>query len=158
MEVFLKGILKWPLIIAAVVVALRVVVERAGGSPVLSNALSVAVLHTLLAPIYFASRLAGSGVERPYRALLKLILLYAVWTRAMVILVYWLARIYEWPESRFYGLWGPDVNAFEGFIGVPFVTALSWIVGSLLVGGAVGSVVLAFGLVSARTQDHRRQS
>ena len=139
----MKGILKWPLIIAAVVVVLRVVIERAGGSPVLANALSIAVMHTLLAPIYFAIRLAGSGVERPYRALLKLTLLFAVWTRAMVLPVYWLARIYEWPEPRFDGLWWPGVGAFEGFVGVPVVTALSWIVGSVLVGGAVGSAVLA---------------
>lgn len=136
----MKGILKWPLIIAAVVVVLRVVVERTIGSPILSNALSVAVLHTLLVPIYFAIRLAGSGVDRPYKTLLKLIFLNVVWTRAMVIPTYWLARIYEWPEQRFDGVHGP--NAFEGFIGVPFGTALSWIVGSLLVGGAIGSLVL----------------
>jgi hypothetical protein len=139
----LKGILKWPLILAAVVVVLRVVNERSGGPPALSNALSVAALHTLLAPVYFAIRLAGSGVERPYAALLRLILVYAVWTRAMLIPVYWLARIFEWPESRFDGLYGPDANAFVGFIGVPFVTALFWIVISVVVGGAIGAGLLA---------------
>ena len=139
----LKGILKWPLIVAAVVVVLRIVSERAGGPPALSSALSVVALHTLLAPIYFAIRLAGSGAERPYAALLKLILAYAIWTRAMLIPVYWLARIFEWPESRFYGLFGPDVNAFVGFIGVPFVTALFWIVMSVVVGGGIGAGLLA---------------
>jgi hypothetical protein len=139
----LKGILKWPLILAAVVVVLRVVIERNGGPPALSNALSIAVFHTLVAPVYFAIRLAGSSVERPYAALLKLILVFAVLTRAMLIPVYWLARILEWPESRFYGLYGPDVNAFVGFIAVPFVTALIWIVSSVVVGGAVGAGLLA---------------
>ena len=139
----MKGILKWPLIVAAVVVVLRIVSERAGGPPALSSALSVVALHTLLAPIYFAIRLAGSSAERPYSALLKLILAYAIWTRAMLIPVYWLARIFEWPESRFYGLFGPDVNAFVGFIGVPFVTALFWIVMSVVVGGGIGAGLLA---------------
>lgn len=139
----MKGILKWPLIIAAVVMVLRVVNERAGGPPLLSSALSVVALHTLLAPVYFAIRLAGSGVERPVAALLKLILVYAVITRAMLIPVYWLARIFEWPEPRFYGLFGPDVNAFVGFIGVPFVTALFWIVTSVVFGGAIGAGLLA---------------
>lgn len=139
----MKGILKWPLIIAALVVVLRVINERSGGSTVLSSALSVAALHTVLAPIYFAIRLAGSNVERPFATLLKLILAYAVWTRAMVIPVYWLARVYEWPERRFDGLWGPNVGAFEGFVGVPFVTALIWIVASVVVGGAIGAGVLA---------------
>jgi hypothetical protein len=141
--VVLKGILKQPLILAAVVVVLRVVVERAGGPPLLASALSVVVLHTFLAPIYFAIRLAGSGVERPYKALLELILVYAVCTRAMLLPVYWLARIFEWPELRFYGLSGPAVNAFVGFIGVPIVTALIWITASVVVGGAIGAGVFA---------------
>ena len=122
----MKGILKWPLIVAAVVVVLRVVNERAGGPPALSSALSVVALHTLLVPVYFAIRLARSGAERPYAALLKLILVYAIWTRAMLIPVYWLARVFEWPESRSDGLYGPDVNAIVGFIVIPFVTALFW--------------------------------
>jgi hypothetical protein len=147
----LKGILKWPLIIAAVVVVLRVVVERVGGPPLLASALSAVVLHTFLAPIYFAIRLAGNRIERPYTALLKLILVYAVLTRAMLIPVYWLARVFEWPESRFYGLFGPEVNAFVGFVGVPFVTGLLWIVTSVLVGGAIGAGVLALMPSRAKT-------
>jgi hypothetical protein len=143
MGVVLKGILKWPLIIAAVVMVLRVVNERAGGSPILSSTLSVVALHTLLAPIYFAIRLAGSGSERPFAALLKLILIYVLWTRAMLIPVYWLARIFEWPEARFEGLWGPRSNALVGFIAVPFLTALFWIVASVVVGGAIAAGVLA---------------
>jgi len=139
----LKGILKWPLIVAAVVVVLRIVNERAGGPPALSSALSVVALHTLLAPVYFAIRIAGSGAERPYAALLKLILVYVLWTRAMLIPVYWLARIFQWPEARFEGLWGPRSNAFVGFIAVPFLTALFWIVASVVVGGAIGAGLIA---------------
>jgi hypothetical protein len=61
----LRGILKWPLIIAAVIVVLRVVVEPAGTPVTVSNMLSVVALHTLLVPLYFAIRIGMSGVQRP---------------------------------------------------------------------------------------------
>jgi hypothetical protein len=141
--VVLKGILKWPLIIAALVVVLRIVVERGGGPGWLASSLSIVALHTLLAPIYFASRISKSAVERPYASLFKLILIYALLTRAMLIPVYWLARIYEWPEPRFYGLFGPEIGPVTGFIAVPFLTAAFWIVTSIVVGGGIGSAVLA---------------
>lgn len=139
----MKGILKWPLIIAAVVVVLRVVVERAGASDSVANLLSVVALHFLIGPLYFAIRIALSGQSRPYSTLFKTIAMYVVLTRAMVLPTYWLARIYEWPQQRFFGLFGPDVSDFRGYIAVPFVTAIIWIVSSVIVGGAVGSVVIA---------------
>jgi hypothetical protein len=145
----LKGILKWPLIIAAVVVVLRVLVERFGDLTGLtsvdlagvSNALSVVVLHTFLVPIYIAVRLGGNRVDRPYKTLFKLILIYAVATRAMLLPVYWLARVYQWPESRFYGL--ADSNPLIGWVALPVGTAVFWIVMSLILGGAIGSATLA---------------
>ena len=45
----LKEILKWPLIVAAIVVILRVILERAGAPAAVSNMLSVAALTTVLA-------------------------------------------------------------------------------------------------------------
>src|SRR5207245_907974 len=50
----LKEILKWPLIVAAIVVVLRVIVERAGAPAAVSNMLSVAAMTTVLGPLYFA--------------------------------------------------------------------------------------------------------
>ena len=61
----------------------------------------------------------------------------------MLIPVYWLARIFQWPESRFEGLWGPRSDAFVGFIAVPFLTAFFWIVASVVVGGAIGAGLIA---------------
>lgn len=158
-----KGILKWPLIIAAIVVLARVVTEQAGATLVassnldwLNNLLSVVALHLLIVPLYLAVRIARSGVMTPYRTLFKLIAIYVVLVRAMLIPVYWLARIYEWPQPRFYGLWGPDVNAFVGFIGVPFVTAAVWIISSLIFGGLLGSLVIAVLRRSTRKQ-HSQQ-
>ena len=61
----------------------------------------------------------------------------------MVIPVYWLGRIYEWPQPRFNGLWGADVSPFMGYITVPFETAAFWIVASLILGGLLGSLLIA---------------
>jgi hypothetical protein len=138
----LKGILKWPLIIAAVIVVLRVVVERAGAPVSVSNMLSVVALHTLLVPLYVAIRIGLSRVPRPYWMLIKLVAIYVVLTRAMIVLTYWLARIYRWQAPRFTGLFGPDVTPFRGFIAVPFLTAGLWIAVSLVVGGTIGTIVV----------------
>jgi hypothetical protein len=140
-----RELLKWPLIVAAIVVVLRVITERAGVPDSVNNLLSVVVLHTLLGPLYFAIRIARSSVQRPYITLFKLIATYVVLTRLMILPVYWLARIYEWPQSRFFGLWGPDVTPFVGYIGVPVVTALIWIVASCTLGYALASIVVAIG-------------
>ena len=139
----MKGILKFPLIAAAVVVVLRVIVERAGAPVVVSNMLSVAALHTLLGPLYFAVRIGGASTQRPYLMLIKLIGIYAIWTRAMILPTYWLARIFGWPEPRFAGLAGPHVTPFVGFIALPFVTAGFWIAASIAIGGAIGATALA---------------
>jgi hypothetical protein len=144
-EAALKGILKWPLIVAAVVVVLRVVVERAGWPDSIAYVLSVVVLHTLIAPLYFAIRIARDVVPRPYATLFKLIALYVLWTRAMILPIYWLARIFEWTQARFEGLSGPGISAFRGYVGVPLVTAAIWIVASLVIGGLLGSIVVAIG-------------
>ncbi len=137
----MKHILKWPLIIAAAVVVLRIVVERAGAPHSVSNMLSIVALHTLLGPLYFAVWLGRTSQPRPYRTLFALIALYAVLTRAMVLPAYWLARIFQWPESRFAGL--ADASPFVGFVAIPFMTAGMWICASLVIGGAIGTATLA---------------
>src|SRR4029434_6321777 len=126
----------------------RIGVERAGGPGAVSSALSIVVLHTLLAPLYFAIRLGGTPVEHPYRTLFKLILIYVVATRAMLLPVYWLARIFRWPENRFAGL--ADSSPFVGFVGIPVWTALFLIVSSVVCRGAVGALVLA--IMNSRTK------
>jgi hypothetical protein len=141
----MSALLKWPLIVAAIVVVLRVVVERAGAPDSIANWLSVAALHTVLVPLYFAIQIVRQGIPRPYGTFLKSITVYVVLVRLMVIPTYWLARIYEWTQPRFYGLWGPDVDPFYGYITLPFQTAAFWIVGSIVFGGIIGSIVIAIG-------------
>jgi len=139
----MKGILKWPLIIAAVVVVLRVVVEQAGAPNIVANFLSVVALPFFIGPVYFAIRIAKSGIPHPYTTLFKLVTLYVVLTRAMVLPTYWLARLYEWPQPRFYGLAGPDVTPFTGYIAIPLATAAFWIVASVIFSGVLGSIIIA---------------
>jgi hypothetical protein len=140
MEQSLKDLLKWPLIVAAVFVVLRVITERAGAPGLVSSALSVVALHTFLGPLYFAIQIGRSGKPRPYLTLFSAIFLYVIFTRAMILPTYWLARIFRWPESRFAGV--ADSSPFVGFIGIPFGTAAFWIIASLVIGGAIGTIVV----------------
>jgi hypothetical protein len=136
-------ILKLPLIVAAVVVVVRVIFERLGVPESVNNILSIAALHTLIVPIYIAIQLARRRSERPFGTLFKLIAIYAVLTRIMILPTYWAARVFEWTNPRFAGLWGPDVDPITGWVGVPLGTAAVWIVASIVVGGLLGSIVLA---------------
>src|SRR6185436_9560251 len=97
----LKGMLKWPLIIAGIAVVLRVVLEQVQAPESLSNLISVVAMYLLIFPIYFAIRIAHSGVDHPYRQLLKSITMYAALARGLVIPTYWLAYIYQWQTPRF---------------------------------------------------------
>src|SRR5499426_2633203 len=100
-EADMKGMLKGPLIIAAILVVVRVVLERAGAPGWLNNFFSVVVLYVFIAPLYFAFRIANSGVDRPYRTLFRKIALFTALARSMVITTYWLAYHYQWTELRF---------------------------------------------------------
>ena len=142
----MKGLLKWPLTIAAVFVVVRIVLERAGAPEALNNIFSVVVLYVLICPLYFAIRIAKSDLMHPYRGLLKTIVLYTALARSMVIPTYWLAYKYSWTQYRFSvpagGNVGPGITPFMGYIGVPLMAAVAWILISLVVGGGLGSLVI----------------
>ena len=137
----MKGILKWPLIVAAIVVVLRVIVERSGAPAAVSNMLSVAALTTVLGPLYFALQIGLARKPHPYWMLIRLIFIYAVCARAMVLPTYWAARMFNWTEPRFAGV--DARNPFVGFIAVPVITAAVWIVASMVIGSAIGYITLA---------------
>jgi len=144
----LKGILKWPLIVAAIVVVLRVIVERSGAPAAVSNMLSVAALTTVLGPLYFALQVGLAGKPHPNSMLIRLIFIYALCARAMVLPTYWAARMFNWTEPRFAGVDSP--NPLVGFIALPLITAAFWIVASMVIGGAIGFITL--GMVRSRTK------
>ena len=137
----LKGILKWPLIVAAIVVLFRVIVERAGAPHAISNLLSVAALTTVLGPLYFGLQIGLAGKPRPYLMLIQLVITYAVCARAMVLPTYWAARMLHWTEPRFAGV--DAANPLVGFIALPLITAAVWIVASMVTGSAIGFITLA---------------
>jgi hypothetical protein len=142
----MKGMMKGPLIVAAVVVVARVVLEQVGAPAWLSNLFSVVVLYVLIVPLYFAFRIAKSGIERPYRALFKNVALYALLARCMVIPTYWLAYYFHWTAPRFSatqgGNVGADVSPLMGYIVIPVVALIAWVVFSLIIGGGLGSIVI----------------
>jgi hypothetical protein len=137
--------LKGPLIIAAVFVVARVVVERLGAPPLLSNLISVSTLCVIVFPVYFAWQIAGSSSTRPYRDLFVTIAVYALLARAMVMPVYWLAYLFKWPEQRFGGdggVVGPEFTLASAII-TPFALTAIWTISSIIVGGGVGSAIIA---------------
>jgi hypothetical protein len=103
-------------------------------------------------------RISRSGIEHPYRQLFKSVVLYATLARALVIPTYWLAYIYQWHIPRFLvsqgGVVGPNVGPFRAFVGVPLVAGVAWVIGSLIIGGTLGSIVIAI----MRTMRHGEQS
>jgi hypothetical protein len=128
-------------VVAAIIIVLRVVVERAGAPEKVSNLFSAVVLHLLIAPLYFSIRIGMSATPRPYLAQLKLVTLFVLLTRAMVIPTYWLAHILGWRQQRFGGL-GADTSPATAYILIPFATAGFWILASVIVGTTLGSVVI----------------
>ncbi len=142
----MKGMLKGPLIIAAILVIARVILERAGAPGWLNNLFSVVILYVFIAPVYFAFRIANSRVDRPHRTLFKNIALFTALARSMVIPFYWLAYHFQWPEYRFSvaggGNVGPNVSPIMGYVGIPLGAAIVWILISLIVGGTLGSIVI----------------
>ena len=87
--------LKWPLIVAAIVVVLRIVLEQLGAPDSINNLLGVAWLHFLV-PFYLAYRIQSSQSDQPYRALFKDLVLYTLYTRLMVLVTYWMAYLWQW--------------------------------------------------------------
>jgi hypothetical protein len=140
-EESVKGVLKLPLILAALVTVLRLVVERSGAPDSVANLFSVVAIHLLLAPLYFAIRIAQSAESRPYVTQFKLTFVFVVLARAIVLPTYWLGYIFQWQQNRFVGLIG--ASAFRGLIGEPLMTAAIWIVMSTIFGGVIGCIVIA---------------
>jgi len=142
-----KGVLKWPLIIAVIVVVGRVALERAGVPESATNYLSAAVLHLLIVPLYLAVRISGADVPHPYWTLIKTITIYSAAVRLMIMVTYWLAYIYQWPETRFSlqagGVVGEGITPVEAIVFRPVLAALAWIVSSIVIGGGLGALVIA---------------
>ena len=139
----MSSLIRLPLIIAAIVVVVRVVLEQIGMPSGVSQIFGVAWLY-LLVPIYFGVNLAAA--DYPYKALFKTLLCYVAYTRLMVMATYLAAYQLNWPATRFSveagGVVGESVTAMQGLLVIPVGNLLIWIVIGTLVGMISGSVVV----------------
>ena len=134
--------IKAPLILTLVVIVVRILLEEMGAPSSLSSIFGVAWLAFLIA-IYFAVGLAGSGEAHPYKALIKLIVLYGVCSRLMVAVSYSLAYVFGWSASRF-GLQDSEgVSALQGILLTPAFNLLPGLIMAIGAGLLVGPAVLA---------------
>src|SRR5262249_48699587 len=136
----LKGLLKGLLILGVIVIVARVVSERMGAFYMFSASLSAVWLYTLIISIYFAIRIGRSTVSKPYLVQFKSVFFYVTAMRAMLLVSYWMARVYGWEEPRFGGL--SSSSPFIGFVTILVLTGVFWILASMLVGIVVGAVII----------------
>ncbi len=136
--------IKWPLILTLMVMVVRILLEEMGAPGALSNIFSVAWLAFLI-PIYFAVGMAASGEAHPYKALIKLIVLYGVGVRLMVAVSYSLAYAFAWSAPRFSGggVIGEEVTALQGLFLTPAFNLVPGLIMAIGSGLLVGPATLA---------------
>ncbi len=134
--------IKGPLILTLVVMVIRIVLEEMGAPGALTNIVGVFWLAFLVS-IYFAVGLANSGEAHPYKALIKLIVVYGVCARLMVAVSYSLAYIFDWSAPRFGGQGSEGVTALEGILLTPAVNLVPGLIMAIGAGLLIGPAVLA---------------
>ena len=136
--------IKWPLILNLVVIVVRILLEEMGAPGAISNIFAVAWL-AFLVPIYFAVGMAAGGEAHPYKALMKLIVLYGVGVRLMVAVSYSLAYLFQWSAPRFSGggVIGEGVTALQGLLLNPAFNLLPGLIMAIGSGLLVGPATLA---------------
>ncbi len=136
--------IKWPLILTLMVMVVRILLEEMGAPGALSKIFSVAWLAFLI-PIYFAVGMAASGEAHPYKALIKLIVLYGVGARLMVAVSYSLAYAFAWSAPRFSGggVIGEEVTALQGLLLMPAFNLVPGLIMAIGAGLLVGPATLA---------------
>ncbi len=136
--------IKVPLIVTLVVIVVRILLEEMGAPGAISNVFGVFWLAILVA-IYFAVGLAASREAHPYKALLKLIVIYGVCARLMVAVSYSLAYAFAWSAPRFSGggAVGEEVTALQGYLLNPAFNIVPGLLLTIVPGLLVGPAVLA---------------
>ena len=140
-----QGIMKIGLLVAAVIIVVRIVLEQLGSPGVINFIFGVAWLYFVI-PVLFALRLRTAGDAGPFKALVKNLALFAVYTRLMVMVTYWAAYQYQWQAPRFSaaegGNVGPDVSPLQGFLIIPVRNALILVVLVIVLGMIIGGITL----------------
>ena len=89
----MKYLLKWPLIVTLAVIVVRIVLEELGAPQAVNTLLGVVWLQ-LLIPVYFGVGLADNKNLSPFVTLSKVVILYSLCTRLMVLMSYSMAVSY----------------------------------------------------------------
>lgn len=139
-------IMKAGVIVAAVIVVLRIVLEQAGAPEEVNNVFGLILLYLLL-PICLALRIRSAGEASPFKGLFKDVLLFGVYTRLMVMATYMIAYFLKWNAPRFTPKLGgnvdPSIGFLNGFLLIPVRNAVIWVVMILVVGMIIGGITLA---------------
>ena len=147
------SVLKYGVLVAAIIIVVRIVLELLGVPGSINSVFGVAWLYLIL-PVLFAFYIVAEGESRPLRALFNNVLLFAVYTRLMVMITYMLAYSFKWEAPRFSlpggGNVGNDVNALNGFLLIPLRNALIWIIMAVILGMIIGGVTIWLRKMSAR--------
>jgi hypothetical protein len=137
-------IMRWGVIVAVAIIVFRIILEQSGSPERINNVFGVAWLYFIL-PILFAIAIRVQNDARPYLRLLKDIVLFAVYTRAMVMITYMLAYILSWKAPRFAypgGTVGEHVSVWSGILLIPLRNVLAWVVTVTIIGMILGSITL----------------
>jgi len=151
----MKYLLKWPLIVTLTVIVVRIVLEEWGAPQAVNTLLGVVWLQ-LLMPVYFGVVLANNKNLSPFVTLSKVVILYSLCTRLMVLMSYSMAYVFQWSAQRFSieggGVVGEGVTPFQGLFLTPAYNQVFWVIGGVVAGLLLGSTTLAIGLYFGRTR------
>jgi hypothetical protein len=147
-------IMKAGLIVAALIIVIRILLEQAG-APYLVSSISGVVWLYFIMPVLFALAIRNRAAEKPYGRLLKDVVLFAVCTRVMVAITYVAAHYLNWTAARFSatqgGTVGPGIQSWQGLLFIAARNAFIWIVMATIIGMIVGSITL---LLKGRKPGH----
>jgi hypothetical protein len=137
-------VMRWGIILAAAIIVMRIALEQIGASDKVNNIFGVAWLYFLF-PVLFALGIRARNAVSPFKSLLKDVSLFALCTRAMVMITYILAYVFRWPARRFAypgGNVGENVGVWTGLILIPLRNVLIWVVMATIIGMIIGSITL----------------
>ena len=137
--------MKTGVIVAAVIIVVRIILEQQGSPEFINNIFGVAWLYLIL-PILFALRILARGNTGPFKALLRDVFLFALYTRLMVMFTYMLAYFLKWKAPRFStsmgGNVGDDVSLMMGVLVFPARNAVIWVLFAVAIGMILGGIIL----------------
>lgn len=139
------ALMKWGVIIAAAIIVIRIVLEQLGAPEPVNKIFGVVWMYFIM-PILFGMVAAARSESRPFRALLKNLFFFALYTRLMVMVTYMLGFFFNWRAQRFsepfqrYG--SGQLNPFVAYLAIPARNAVIWILFALVIGIILGGITL----------------